>query len=394
MAFGVYVHIPYCLQRCTYCDFATYEQSQIMPPDQYTDLILQEIELRARFAPQKKLDTVYFGGGTPSLISASHIVTILEKLSSSGFVTGPDTEITIEINPATVDPKKMDIYLQHGVNRFSVGAQTFNDSLLKSVHREHSAAQTKETLFLLQGHQVNYSFDVLFALPGQSLEVLNHDLEQVLYYRPNHISPYCLTVPEGHVLSKNKLTESLQLEMFEVISKTLKSAGYIQYEISNFCLPGFESKHNSLYWDDEPYWGIGLSAHSYFKEKPWGVRFWNPNSIGQYQELIKANQHVPVEHITDFLSENSFEKLELHQSITDFCHTSLRRSKGLLKNDFVAKYGNDFFQKLQPILAQQVEEKLLIQDPDKDRWFLSDSGILLSNQVFAALTFLRNEVIP
>lgn len=394
MAFGVYVHIPYCLQRCTYCDFATYEQSQILPPDQYTDLVLQEIEMRAPFAPQKKLDTVYFGGGTPSLISASYIVAILEKLSSMGFVTGPDTEITIEINPATVDPQKMEIYLLHGVNRFSVGAQTFNDPLLKSVHREHNAAQTKETLSLLQSHRVNYSFDVLFALPGQTLDILKQDLQQVLHYRPNHVSPYCLTVPEGHVLSKNKLTESLQLEMFELISKTLKSAGYIQYEISNFCLPGYESKHNSLYWDDEPYWGIGLSAHSYFKEKPWGTRFWNPNSIGQYEALIKANHIVKARQITDFCLENNFEKLELHQSVTDYCHTSLRRNKGLLKADFVAKYGDNVFEKLLPILAQQVEEKLLIQDPDKDRWFLSDSGIVLSNQVFAALTFLRNELVP
>lgn len=393
MAFGIYVHIPYCLQRCTYCDFATYEKSQILPPEKYTEILIQEIRQRARFTPTKNLSTIYFGGGTPSLIPAENIVAVLQELSSLGFQTGPDTEITIEINPATIDPKKMEIYLKHGINRFSVGAQTFNDPLLKSVHREHNSQQTRDTLDLLQSYKVNYSFDILFALPGQTLDILKNDLEFVLKYRPHHVSPYCLTVPEGHILSKTKLSDELQLNMFNEISSTLLSAGYEQYEISNFSRDGFYSKHNSLYWDDEEYWGIGLSAHSYYKNNPWGIRFWNPNAIGQYEaHILKNSTLIDEDDITRHLEKASFENLQLHQSVTDYCHTSLRRKKGLIKSDFIQKFGNKIFMKIEPILAQQVEVGLLHFSSPLNHWYLSSEGILISNQVFSAMTFLKGEL--
>jgi len=392
MAFGVYIHIPYCLQRCTYCDFATYEQTQIMPPEKYIPLLTQEINARAHFISTKKIDTIYFGGGTPSLISAHHIVTILQELSRAGFQISDKAEITIEINPATVSTEKLQIYLQNGINRFSVGAQTFSDPLLKSVHREHNAEQTKETLTLLKNAQVQFSLDLLFALPGQSLDLLKKDLEQILFFRPHHISPYCLTVPEGHVLSKNKLEEGLQLEMFQLISSALKSAGYHQYEISNFSLPQYESRHNSIYWDDEEYWGLGLSAHSYLKESPWGLRFWNPSSIGAYEKMILQQLDPKAMHIEDTLPNQHFEKLKLHQSVTDYCHISLRRKKGLLRDSFEEKFGSFTLTQIEPLLAQQVEAGLLNYNSAEKSWSLSDSGLLISNQVFSALTFLEGEL--
>lgn len=392
MAFGVYVHIPYCLQRCTYCDFATYEKSQIMPPEQYTQLLFHEIETRAPLLGPRKLDTVYFGGGTPSLLPAENIVAILQKLASLGFVTGPGTEVTIEINPATLDENKMRLYLDHGINRFSVGAQTFHDPLLKSVNREHNSHQTIETLSFLKNHKVNYSFDVLFALPGQTIDLLKKDLDQVLAFRPNHVSPYCLTVPEGHVLSRNKLSEDIQVEMFELITNTLQSAGYMQYEISNFCLPGYESKHNSLYWDDEEYWGLGLSAHSYFKNTPWGSRLWNPNSIGLYEKQILDLHNKKFASISESYLQDHYEVLQIHQSVTDFCHTSLRRAKGLLQTEFLNKFGPHLLQQITPILAQQVEDGNLRHDSKSNSWSLTASGRLISNQVFSALTFLENEL--
>lgn len=379
MAFGVYVHIPYCLQRCTYCDFATYEHTKIMPPDQYVDLVLKEIRQHSGQWTQKNLDTIYFGGGTPSLISSQHIVAIIDELGNNGFTKSDKTEITIEINPATLDPKKMETYLKAGINRFSVGAQTFDDRLLKMVHREHNAQQTRETLQFLKNYGVNYSFDILFALPTQTKDGLKKDLEEVLAFRPNHVSPYCLTVPEGHVLSSNRPLEDDQIEMFEMIKNHLQSAGYRPYEISNFCLPGFESRHNCLYWDDQEYWGVGLSSHSFKKTLPWGERFWNPNSIGSYQNFVEAS----------LLPEK--EQLLLHQALTDFFHTSLRRSQGLIFDEFTAKFGHKRWVKIQPIL-QQLQQNTWLENPISGQWRLTQEGILVSNQVFAALTFLKQEI--
>ena len=171
MAFGVYVHIPYCLQRCSYCDFATFEWNQIIPPEKYIELVKKEIRDRSplvhKATSQKKVDTVYFGGGTPSLIDAEHIVAVLDELAKQGFEISSDAEVTIEINPATIDPEKLKTYLAAGVNRFSVGAQTFNDQLLKAAGRKHSAQDTIQTLDLLHRHQVDFSFDLLFALPNE-----------------------------------------------------------------------------------------------------------------------------------------------------------------------------------------------------------------------------------
>ena len=390
MSFGVYIHIPYCLQRCTYCDFATYEKDKILPSSQYVALISEEIRQKKAAFPEKNLSTIYFGGGTPSLLPSSEILSILSELAKQGFIRGPDTEITIEINPATIDEGKLADYRAAGINRFSVGAQTFDDPLLKSVHREHNAAQTRETLQILAGKGLNYSFDLLFALPGQTLDILRRDLQEVLHYQPPHVSPYCLTVPEGHVLSKNRPLEETQLEMFELIRTTLESAGYIRYEISNFAKPGFESKHNSLYWEDQPYWGLGLSAHSFMPWEKNGTRFWNPSSIGAYQHLIEKNRGLTFSQPFENLSPELFEILTPFQALTDFCHTSLRRKRGLNLIDLQKKFGPGGLRLVKGPLEQMLAQSWLIfEEPDQYR--LSEDGLLLSNQVFAALTFLPEE---
>ncbi|MFN7262834.1 MAG: radical SAM family heme chaperone HemW [Pseudobdellovibrionaceae bacterium] len=391
MSFGIYIHIPYCLQRCTYCDFATYVHSEILPPPKYFDLLKKEAAFSAHLFPKGPLSTVYFGGGTPSLIDSSLIVDLIQNLNNLGFTTGPETEITLEINPATIDSKKMEDYLKAGINRFSVGAQTFNDSLLKSVNREHNSRQTRETLAFLKSYQVTYSFDVLFALPGQSLEDLHRDLDEVVNFGPQHVSPYCLTVPEGHPLSKVRLSEDTQVKMFEVIDQRLKEAGYLQYEISNYCRPGFESRHNTLYWTDQPYWGIGLSAHSYMpKVGAFGRRFWNPPSIGAYQSLLESlalEPRTPGEYLPDQFRED----LEVHQSLTDFCHTFLRTASGLSLDEVQAKYGAKISHKIAEILRSQAEIGL-VKDDDGARYSLTSEGQLVSNQVYAALTFLPGEI--
>lgn len=388
MAHSVYVHIPYCLQRCRYCDFTTFEQSQIAPPEQYVSWLRQEIRNRHQGLFDRSLRTIYFGGGTPSLLAADLIISILDELNNAGFVRTSDCEITIEINPATMDQEKLEKYLKAGINRFSVGAQTFHDPLLKDCGRKHSAQETRETLTVLKNLNLNYSFDLLFALPKQSLEMVKQDVEEALLFGPSHLSAYCLTVPEGHPMSFGRAPEEEQVEMFEWIESTLAKNNIYKYEISNFAKPGFESRHNMAYWSDQSYWGLGLSAHSYFPNAgPFGTRFWNPKTLDLYQKQsqILGIGRKPFE----FLPEDQKESLLEHEALTDFCHMFLRTANGLPKS----RLNRSFYRTAS--LAERrlkglVQSGLLSESPQG--WSLTPKGQLLSNQVFAELLFSKEDI--
>ncbi len=377
---GVYIHIPYCLQRCTYCDFATYVHTEIRPPQDYVSLVKKEIHNKKNLFAARELKTIYFGGGTPSLIDANLLVELIAELRSVGFLTGPNTEITIEINPATIDERKLDVYLKAGVNRFSVGAQSFSDRLLNMVHREHNSQQTRDTLALLRKYDLNFSFDLLFALPSQTLDELKYDVEVAVDLGSKHISPYCLTVPEGHPLSKNRPLEDEQVEMFEIIHSALNKHGQKRYEISNYAIPGYESKHNLLYWTDQEYWGLGLSAHSYSKATPWGTRFWNLNSFDLYAKQIESGIQLP---------SNQQEILEKHQALTDFCHTSLRLSEGLAMDKLVQKFDSGLTSKIAQTAQPMVQHGLLRFE--NNHYQLTEKGLLISNQVFERFTYLQED---
>lgn len=390
MAFGVYVHIPYCIQRCTYCDFATYEQSKILPPDQYVQVLFAEIRQKHQYYTPRKLDTLYFGGGTPSLIPAPLIVSIIKELEKFGYTTGPETEVTLEINPATVSEDKLKMYLDNGINRFSVGAQTFDNRLLKMVHREHNAKQTLETLDLLRRYNLNFSFDILFALPSQTLEGLKNDVHIAMEQGASHISPYCLTVPDTHPLSKGRPIEDDQVAMFEFIEQELTKKGFQQYEISNFALPGKESQHNLLYWTDEEYWGLGLSSHSYSRKTDWGTRYWNLSSIGEYTKQIHADEGKEFQAPHTHLPQAQFEVLEKHQALTDFCHTSLRLMRGLRVQELQNKFPEAVSSRVLGLLSG-IEKKGWITEKNGS-WSLTREGLVLSNRVFQDLTFLAGEI--
>lgn len=362
-----------------------------MPPAAYTELLLEEIRQKESSLPKGALATLYFGGGTPSLVPAENIVAIIQELAKHGLPISNKTEVTIEINPATIDPKKMEIYLKNGINRFSVGAQTFDNAKLKLVGREHNATQTRETLGLLKSFGVNYSFDILFALPHQTLDELSRDLDEVLQFEPSHVSPYCLTVPKEHLLSKNRPPEEEQVTMFDLISQRLKEMGYHRYEISNYAKPGFESRHNSLYWDDVEYGGLGLSSHAYSKAQEWGLRYWNTSSLPSYEKQIREHQGKKWKNVFEYLPKDQYEILEKHQSLTDFCHISLRKSEGLSISRLNKKFGTSITEKLLPLLKGQ--EKLgFLSEQKQGFWSLTEAGLLVSNEVFAQLTFLKGEV--
>ena len=385
MALSVYVHIPYCIQRCRYCDFTTFEWSEILPPERYVDILLQEIRLRREFWPQTEIATLYFGGGTPSLIAPELIVSICRELANSGFTIQPQAEVTIEINPATLTSEKLATYQAAGVNRFSVGAQSFNDELLKTCGRRHTAADTRQTLKLLHGQ--NYSFDLLFALPGQTRADLERDLAEVAEFAPAHLSAYLLTIPSGHPMSFGRPPEEQQVEMFELIEEQLELQGLVKYEISNFARPGFESQHNSVYWRDESYWGLGLSSHSYDRDGgPFGMRFWNPKSLKTYADQCPLKG----QSFKDVLPLDQLERLKQHEALTDFCHMHLRTLRGLPLDALHKKFGE--------LVAQRVEKRLFALAVSgwlekSDGFFrLTRSGQMLSNKVFEELTFLPREL--
>ncbi len=404
MAFGIYIHIPYCLQLCPYCDFTKYQWGKTLAPDRYTELLKKEIRDRAAgVSGLRDVSTIYFGGGTPSLLEPSLILSVLEELARAGFnFRGPGnaTEISIEIDPATVDEARLDSYLAMGITRFSVGAQSFNDRLLKIAGRKHSSGDTVELLSLLKRKGVNYSFDLLFALPTQTLAELETDLVQALAFGPSHLSAYCLTVPEGHKLDVGRAPEGEQIEMFNAIEDKLKSGGLVRYEISNFAKPGSESRHNSLYWNDQPYWGIGLSSHSYLpaaalsadeaQNAPFGIRFWNRRAMKEYEKEIEAHDAGQTWSHLLHQPKSQREILLEHQAMTDFLHTSLRPLSGLSQNALRLK-----FKKTSSDTAVQRLETLESTgwvSKTEHGWALTKQGRLLANRVFEKLTFLKDEL--
>lgn len=357
-----------------------------MPPEQYVQWVHQEIRGRHQLWSENEIQTLYFGGGTPSLISPELIVSIYRELANVGFRFLPESEITIEINPATIDESKLAIYREAGVNRFSVGAQSFNDELLKTCGRRHSAQDTRNTLALLQKYNLNYSFDLLFALPGQTLTDLERDLEEVISFAPPHLSAYCLTVPEGHPMNRGRAPEAEQIDMFHLIESNLAKVQLLKYEISNFARPGFESKHNQVYWSDQNFWGLGLSSHSYWQNGgSHGIRFWNSKNFSEYGDQVRVN---PLLKWTD-LPSTQWEALTLHESLTDFCHMFLRTQRGLSKNALHKKYGNEISQAVENRLHRLCLDGLL--EFSQGSYRLTPKGELISNKVFEELTFLASD---
>lgn len=402
--FGIYIHVPYCLQLCPYCDFTKYEWGKTLGPEAYVELVRKEIRDRSaglgRGGQRPDVATIYFGGGTPSLLEPSLILSLIDEVANAGFaLKGP--EISIEIDPATVDDARLDQYLALGITRFSVGAQSFNDRLLKIAGRKHTSRDTVELLSMLAKRKVNYSFDLLFSLPSQTLSELDDDISRALSFGPSHLSAYNLTVPEGHKLDAGRAPEGEQIEMFDLIERRLGEAGLDRYEISNFAKPGFESTHNSLYWQDAPYWGVGLSSHSYLAGEvlpesdaalaPYGVRFWNRRSMKEYEKEIlgRVAPEKPWSFVTD-VPEAQREILRPHQAMTDFLHTSMRPTKGLDANALRLKFPQNLRELAESRLREL--ETLGWANSTERGWALTREGRLLANQAFEKLTFLEGEL--
>lgn len=382
---GIYVHIPHCLQQCHYCDFPTVLLDQSPDLDSYVQLIERELELK--LLPMQRLTSIYFGGGTPSLLGPRRIDRILKKIKSQGYNFDESCEVTLEINPGTLTKQDILDLQSSGVNRFSVGIQSFQDQTLKLIGREHSSKESLHTLSLLKSAEVRFTADLILALPNEDLKVFEKNMNQLLEFNPQHMSVYILTVPKNNFLAKNMPKEDLLDELMDQSEILLKHNDFERYEISNYRrINTPPSLHNLLYWNDLNYWGVGLGAHSYLKPlSPWGLRFWNPRTLDAYQKQLE--KRTPSKSLPP---EKQQERLQLNESLTDFCFTHLRQWDGLSENilnlKFPAEAKNLVVENLQNL------QKDGYIDFAKQQWRLSQKGRKFADHVFRQLCFSVEDI--
>ena len=374
---GIYIHIPFCRSRCSYCDFATgiYEGTLA---ERYVEALVKEIVSWQDIESPTAIDTVYFGGGTPSLLSASQIEVILGAIHTRFAIKAEaDVEVTMEMNPGTVTPALLHEFHRLGINRASFGAQTFDDRELARLGRSHTAQDSRQTFaYLRDAGFDNVSFDLIAGLPGQTLHGWERNLDEALTLRPEHLSFYLLEVHEGTPLADHirrgmqpQPEDDLAAQMYELMLDRAGWAGYEHYEISNLCLPGFESRHNTKYWAGAPYYGFGCSAHSY----DGSFRRWsNERDVAQYSDLIERDVSPIVEQI----------ELSKHQAGAEALFLGLRMMQGVDLKRYYVQFGADPRESHKAELERFREAGLIEYEGDLIK--LTRSGTLLSNEVFSA----------
>jgi oxygen-independent coproporphyrinogen-3 oxidase len=372
-AAGLYVHIPFCSSRCSYCDFATgLYQSELA--ERYVRAVVEEIR-SSRFAGEPA-DTIFFGGGTPSLLSPSQLDRILSALFEH-FEIDDAAEITLEINPGSATPEKLHAFRCLGVNRASFGAQTFDDAELAKLGRSHTAADTLKTFADLRSAGFsNVSFDLIAGLPGQTLEGWQRNIEQAFELQPEHLSFYLLEVHSGTPLADHIQRglqpvpdDDLAGVMYQWMLEQAAAAGYEHYEISNLCRPDFHSRHNIKYWTAEPYYGFGCSSHSYDGR----VHRWsNQRDVRKYVEMVEGGASPVVE--------------EQHLSQNEVRAESLFLGMRLMRGIDARRYRESFGVDLRDEHGEDLDRfcKLGLVEFDGDLIRLTRTGALLSNEVFAA----------
>ena len=371
---GIYVHIPFCRARCSYCDFATgaYESGLA---ERYVHAVANEISTFRVVEERQSVDTIYFGGGTPSLLKPSQVAHIIEAIEKRFYVS-PGAEVTMEMNPGTLTLDTLREFRALGVNRASFGAQTFDDLELRRLGRTHTAEDVRRTIsFLREAGFANVSFDLIAGLPAQTLDAWSRNLDEALSLSPEHLSFYLLEVHEGTPLASQidrgvqpRPDDDLAAEMYRMMLRRARAAGYEHYEISNLCLQGFESRHNTKYWTGETVYGFGCSAHSYDgAHRRWS----NERDALRYTQLMEA-QRTPV-----------VESIELDESArcAESIFLGLRLMRGLNLAKHRAHFGRDLRQEYAPELERLSDAGLIEFSGDLMR--LTTHGVLLSNEVFA-----------
>ncbi|MGL6025199.1 MAG: radical SAM family heme chaperone HemW [Cetobacterium sp.] len=354
MLSGMYIHIPFCLNKCNYCDFLSFK-STVEEREKYVDSLIKEIEMYPKFP----LETVYFGGGTPSLLTPEQVNRILSNLDLK-----EGAEITLEVNPKTVNFEKFKLFKAAGINRVSIGIQTFNDEKLKLLGRLHSSSEGEEAFFLARKAGFdNISLDLMFSLPNQTLEDLKSDLKHLFLLKPEHFSIYSLIWEEGTNFFEKleagiyKETDNdLEASMYETIIESAHNHGYVHYEISNFSLPEKRAIHNTKYWKNEEYLGIGIGASGYFEN----IRYKNILNFPEYYGKILNGMKPILEE--EFVNNDEKEVYEYILGLRIIPDGIIPRGKYI------------------EICDKLVDNDFLIKIDSK--YILSQKGVLMANDVF------------
>lgn len=367
---GIYIHIPFCTQKCHYCNFFSQPAIHLIP--QYVDALCKELELRKDYLSEP-VSTIYFGGGTPGLLQVSHIEKILSTINH--HYKNNAFEITLEVNPDDINRDYLIKIRKAGINRLSIGIQSLDDGDLKWLNRRHSAQQAIDAF--QQARECgfdNISIDLIYGIPVQNTSRWEEQVSKVLRLKPEHISAYALTVEPGTALhhfiqtgQRPDVDEEHALQCFMILKDHIEDLGYQQYEVSNYCLPGRESQHNSSYWNQIPYLGVGASAHSYNGNS----RQWNVAAINKY-----------ITNINDGYIPSEKEELNLVDKFNEYIMTALRTAKGCNLSHINTVYGKDYVDMISTEAEQFVREGLLIREDDylrtaKKGWFHLD-GIAAS----------------
>ena len=373
---GIYIHIPFCKQRCKYCAF--YSTTQHSLQQRYVDAVCNELRMRNNYIIGSA-DTVYFGGGTPSVLTIEQIEKIMCSIDKN-FGISENAEITIEANPDDLTPEYLSQLRSLRINRLSMGVQSFNDRQLKQLQRRHNAQKACEAVENARkaGFE-NISIDLIFALPGSTESDWKHDLEQAIELCPTHISAYNLTYEEGTALYKEAsegkivpLSEEENINQFQILIETLTNANYRHYEISNFALPGFESRHNSSYWHDIPYLGCGAAAHSYNQKS----RQWNIANVKEYiQGIENESPDFEIEHLT------------MAEQHNDAILTRLRTADGIPLKQFKEQFGERMYDHLLKAAAKHIANGTL--EHSNDRLSLTRKGIFISDAIMRDLIYIE-----
>lgn len=363
---SAYVHIPFCTQICFYCDF-----SKVFIKNQPVDAYLEHLIQETRSYEIGKLRTLYIGGGTPTALSAQQLAYLLTELPKVMDLSEVE-EFTIEANPGDLDPDKIAVLKDSQVNRVSLGVQTFDNKMLKKIGRSHQEQDIYDNIrHLKQAGFDNISIDLIYALPGQTMDQVKENVAKAIDLDIPHMSLYSLIL-ENHTVFMNRMRrgklplpkEELEAEMFEYIIEELEKAGFEHYEISNFSKPGFESRHNLVYWDNAEYYGLGAGASGYVD----GIRYKNHGPIRHYLEAVEAGKaRITEEHLT--LEEKMEEELFL----------GLRKKTGVSKARFEEKFSVSFDQRYGQVVASLTEQGLLVPDDKQVR--MTKRGLFLGDTV-------------
>lgn len=360
---GIYIHVPFCVRKCKYCDFVSFAGRDDMFSAYVSEIIAEMAEYRGTAA-----DTVFIGGGTPTILPCKELERLINACFDN-FNISADCEFTVEANPGTLDYNKIKALLYGGVNRISVGVQSFNDAELRKIGRIHNSKTAYNTICQLRKAGFsNINLDLMTALPGQTPKSLEYTLDTALALPVTHISAYSLIIEEGTPLereySRGEIIlpdEETDREMYAMTVEKLKSGGFLQYEISNFAKEGYECRHNKKYWQCGEYIGLGTAAHSYID----GKRFYNTSDLSEYMSEKKRSGDVTV--------------LTEHDKIGEFMIMGLRMNKGISENEFFKRFGKSVDELYSHELERFINGGFIIRK--NGRIALTDSGRDVSNSI-------------